>query len=59
MEHEEGWTGGPVLDRLHPRKISQTVPGRGHPRPTTQLGPLHGPGMSDGGAGKGSYGIPT
>ena len=59
MEHEEAWTRGPVLDGLHPWKISQTVPGRDHMGPMTQLGPLNGHGMSEEVAGEGAYGLPT
>ena len=59
MDHEEVWKIGPVPDGLHSRNILQTVPGRGHPGPTTQLGTLHGPGMSEGGSVKRAYGLLT
>ena len=59
MDHEEGWLRGLVLYGLHPHNRSQNVPGRGRPGPTTQIGPLHGPGLSVGGSSKGAYGLPT
>ena len=59
MKNKEGWMIGPVLDKLHPQNISQTVPGGGRPGPTKQLGILHGPGLSEGGDGEGAYGLPT
>ena len=59
MEHAEGWTIGTVLDGLHLRKISQTIPGHGRPGTATPLGPLHGPGLSEGGTFKGAYELPT
>ena len=59
MEHEKGWTIVSVLGGLYPWNILKTVPGRGRPGTTTQLGPLHGPGMFEGGSGKGAYGLPT
>ena len=59
MEHAEGWTRGPVPDGIYLQKIPQTVPGRGHPGPATQLGPLHGTGLSERGANEGFYGLPT
>ena len=59
MDHEEGWTIGPVPDGLNTRNISKTVTGRGRLGPTTQLGPLHGPELSEGGSVKEAYRIPT
>ena len=59
MEHTIGRTICLVLDKLHPWNISQIVLGRGHQGNATQLGPLHGPGMSEGGSGKGAHRLPT
>ena len=59
VEHVEGWTRGTVPDRLHPWNRSQNVPVRGRPGLATPLVPLNGPGLSEGGAGEGAYGLTT
>ena len=59
MDHETGWKRGPVPDGLHPQNRSQTVPGSGRIGTATNLEPLHGPDMSEGGTDEGAYGIST
>ena len=59
MVHDEGWTIGPVPDGLNHLNRLQNVSLHGRPGPATQIGQLHGPGMSEGVAGRGAYGLPT
>ena len=59
MEHAVGRTRGPVPDGLNPWDIFQIVPGCGRPGHATPLGPLHDPGLSEGGAGEGAHGLPA
>ena len=59
MAHAVGRMRGPVPDGLHPWNRSQIVPEPGRPGHVTPLGPLHGPGMSEGGGGEGAHGLPT
>ena len=55
LEYAAGQTRGPVPDGLHYWKISQIVPGRGRTGHATPIGPLYGPGLSEGGDGEGDY----
>ena len=57
VENAAEQTRGTFLDGLHPWNRSQIVPGRGRMGYATVLGPLYGPGISEGGAGEGSCGI--
>ena len=49
----------PVLNGLHSWNISYIVLGRGLPGNATPLGPLYGPGLSEGGAGEEDHRLPT
>ena len=59
VENAVGWTRSTVPDGLHYWNRSQIVPGHGNTEHATPLGPLYGPGVSEGGSGKGAHGLPT
>ena len=52
-------TRGLILDGLHYWNILHIVTGRGRPGHATPLGQLYGPGLYEGGAVEGDYGLPT